>query len=158
MPYVRRVTAAYLCAALLASIGCDPGYDYKPLDAGGRKVAKWSDSVSGVRFEMKPFMILTGSGGTSQGLTIVNGSDRNVVVLGGQLSTNGRTLEAKLPGEGEVKWRTVPPGAAETINLSWDFGEQGGYADKALGPSVTWIWRVKIGDEEHTIRVGMERN
>jgi hypothetical protein len=158
MPYVRRVTAIYLCAALLASAGYDPGYGYKPLDTKGRKVGDWSESVAGVRFEMAPFMILTGSGGTMQGLTIVNNSDHDVIVLGCRLSTKGRTLEAKLPGEGEAKWRTVRPRAAEIINLSWDFREQGGDAEKTLGPSVTWIWRVKIGDEEHTLRVRMERD
>jgi hypothetical protein len=158
MPYGRWVTAAYLCTALLASVGCDPGYGYTPVDAGGRKVGKWSESVAGVRFEMTPFMVFTGSAGTMQGLSIVNNTEQDVVVLGGQLSTNGRILEAILPGEGEAKWRTVGPGAAETVKLSWNFREQGGEAEKTLGPSLTWIWRVKIGDEERTLRVSMERN
>jgi hypothetical protein len=157
MRYAREVAASCLCAALLASAGCDPGYGYQPLDAAGRKVAQWSESIGGVRLEMKPIMILTGSGGTMQGLTITNNSDRDVVVLGGQLSTDGRIMEAKLPGEGEAKWRTVPPGATQTINLSWDFREHGGDASKVLGPSLCWTWRVKIGEEEHTFKVRMER-
>jgi hypothetical protein len=46
MPYVRRVTAIYLTAALLASVGCGPGYNYKPLDTRGQKVGYWSESVA----------------------------------------------------------------------------------------------------------------
>ena len=157
MRYARKVVASSLCAALLAFTGCDPGYGYKPLDPGGRKVANWSESIAGVRFEMKAFYVFTGSGGTLQGLTIRNNSDRDVVVLGGQLNTNGRALEAKLPGEGEAKWRTVRPGATETINLLWDFREHGGDASKVLGPDITWTWRVKIGDDEHTLCVRMQR-
>lgn len=71
------------------------------------------------RFSAKPYTTLTGSGNTVRYLDIANESANEVIVLGGQLITNGRTI--------------------------------------VLGQDITWVWKVRIGQAEHTLRVPMQR-
>jgi hypothetical protein len=100
-------------------------------------------------------MLLIGSRGTSGRMDIANESNNEVIVLGGQLETNGRTIEATLyddPANREA--RTVPPGGSKSVSLSWDFGAS---AYDVLAPDVTWVWRVRIGTEDHSLRVSMKR-
>jgi hypothetical protein len=153
---VRRdwvVLAVGLTSICLA--GCDPGYGYQPLDAAGNKVRRWSTTIAGVRFGVDSYGILTGSRGALMRLEIANQSGARVAVLGGQLETNGRTIEADLPNNPEAReGRVVPAGSTKTVPLKVDFG---GQAAEVLGPSMTWSWRVRIGGHRHTVTVRMAR-
>jgi hypothetical protein len=151
-----RITVLVASAALaLAVPGCDPGYTYQPVGPQGNRLAEWSETVEGVRFSARPYMVLIGSRSTFGQLDIANESDKEVVVLGGQLVTNGRTIEAHIfdsPANREA--RTVAPGGSESVSLLWEFG---GSASEVLGPDISWVWRVRIGSEDHSLRVSMER-
>jgi hypothetical protein len=138
-----------------AAAGCDPGYGYNPVDAGGKKVPQWSTRIAGVRFSAEPYGTLSGSGNTFMRLGVANGSKEDVEVLGGELETKGRTLKANLPpGPEHRAARTVPAGETKEVSLLVDFG---GSASEILGPSITWVWRVRIGTAEHTLLVQMDR-
>lgn len=149
---------AILFAPILLAVsvsGCHPGYRYQPVDAKGAKLQQWSQTVEGVRFCAKPYTTLSGSGNTVVYLDIGNESDKEVVVCGGQLLTNGRTIDAKIYDSPEGREaRSVSPGTSKAVMLYWDFG---GAASDVLGPSITWVWHVQIGDKEHNIRVPMQR-
>lgn len=120
---------------------------------GGQRLSEWSETIGGVRFSARPFVILTGSSGGIP-LVVANGSDKEVVVLGGQLVTKGRTVEADVPDDPATRaFRTVPAGETKSVSLGWSLGT----ASKALGPDPTWVWRVRIGGTEHTLRVPMRR-
>lgn len=143
-----------LVLAPLAS-GCDPGYHYQPLDAKGQRLPHWSKTVAGVHFSAGPYGTLIGSGNTVVNLNITNESGKEVIVLGGQLVTNGRTIEARILDDAPNREdRTVPAGESKTVSLYWEFG---GSASEVLGTDITWIWRVRIGTTEHSLRVPMQR-
>jgi len=146
-----RVQMFYGCLALSAVLaaGCDPGYVYQP--TGGR-----NQQIGDVRFDMEPWMTLTGSGNELQNLTIENGSGQDVVILGAELVTAGQRLQAELPGSGEPKWRTVGPGTTDAPFLYWDYGDYRSAGD-VLGPEIEWVWRVEVEGEEHVVRFTMKR-
>ncbi len=76
-------------------------------------------------------------------------------MLGGQLLTNGRTIEAKVyDSSANVVNRTVLAGESKVSDLFWDFGTP---AYQVLGQEITWIWKVRIGKDEHILRVPMRR-
>jgi hypothetical protein len=150
----RAILFSLFIFALLAS-ACDPGYKYQPVDANGQQLPTWSEKVEGVRFSTRPYSELIGSGNTIRYLDITNESDKEVVVLGGHLLTNGRKIEAHIiddPPNREA--RTVPAGESKSVFLLWEFG---GPASDVLGPDITWVWRVRIGETEHSLRVPMQR-
>jgi hypothetical protein len=153
---LRTLVIAALALLSASAAGCDPGYGYQPIDAGGKKVPQWSTMIAGVRFSADPYGTLIGSRNTFMRLGVANESKDEVEVLGGELETNGRTLKANLRAGPEHRAaRTVPAGETKQVSLLVDFG---GSASEVLGPSVTWVWRVRIGKAEHTLRVPMDRN
>jgi hypothetical protein len=118
-------------------------------------VPQWSTTINGVRFGADPYSILIGSSNAFMHLEIANESKEEVEVLGGQLETKGRTLEADLPREPEDREaRVVPAGSTRAISLLVALG---GAASDVLGPSITWVWRIRIGTAEHTLRLRMDR-
>lgn len=127
----------------------DPGYVYEPNSGRNQRIGS-------VRFDMTRWMTLTGSANLLQTLTIENGSEKDVVILGGTLVSGSRTFEAELPGQGEPKWGTVPPGATASPFLYWEYGSSLD-AEDALGEEIEWRWRVEVEGEERTIRFTMKR-
>src|SRR5476651_2255958 len=110
-----------LVVLAFSASGCDPGYNYHPVDAKGQRFPQWSETIEGVRFAARPYSTLIGSGNTVDYLDITNGSDKEVVVLGGQLVTNGRTIEAKVYDSPEgIEARTVPAGVSKSVMLYWE--------------------------------------
>jgi hypothetical protein len=154
--YVSRYAILLALVVLaLSAAGCDPGYNYQPVDAKGQRLPEWSETIEDVRFSSRPYSTLIGSGNTCVYLDIINESDKEILVLGGQLLTNDRTIEAIIiddPPNREA--RTVPAGESKSVLLYWEFG---GSASEVLGPNLTWVWRVRIGKTEHSLRVPMQR-
>jgi hypothetical protein len=153
------ILMALLVLALSAS-GCEFVYRYYPVDAKARRLPGWSEMVEGVRFSAfsDDGTWTTGrdsSFGAEVGLDITNKSDKEVVVLGGQLLTNGRTIKAHFPNPPNRDDRTVPAGKSRSVPLLWNYG--GGSADQVLGPDITFIWQVRIGKAERSLRVPMQR-
>ncbi len=148
------VASALILLASLGS-GCDPGYTYQPVGGNGQRLPHWTETIEGVRFTARPYSTLVGSAGSLVDLDIANESDKVVVVLGGQLVTNGRTIKAiiydNLPNR---EARTVPAGQSRSVLLHWKFG---GSASEILGTDITWVWRVRIGTAGHALRVPMRR-
>lgn len=140
---------------VLSVSGCDRGYNYQPVDPQGNRLPQWSETVGGVQFSAKPYTTLIGQSAAILYLDIANESDKEAFMLGGQLVTNGRTIEAEVDDSSEGRdARTVSPGASKSVMLFWDLG---GSADEVLGPDITWVWRVRIGAAEHSLRVPMQR-
>jgi hypothetical protein len=151
---LRSIVAALALFAASAT-GCDPGYRYKPVDVDGKQLSHWSTTIEGVAFSADPFTILIGSKGTFMQLGVVNESKDEVEVLGGELETKGTTLKAGVPPSPEDRAaRTVSAGETKKVFLHVDLGRA---ASDVLGPSITWVWRVRIGMTEHTLRVPLDR-
>ncbi len=154
--FVSRSTILFALVILaLSTAGCDPGYRYQHVDAQGQWSPEWSETVAGVRFSVRPYSTLIGSGSTSVNLDIANESEIEVVVLSGQLVTKGQTIDAHIfDGPLDCEARIVPAGESKSVSLSWEFGDA---AYEVLGPELTWVWRVMIDKTEHTLRVSMQR-
>jgi hypothetical protein len=155
--HLIRLALAFLA---FSASGCDPGYQYQPVDPQGNPLSQWSEVIDGVRFSVKPYSTLIGSGSASRSLEITNKSDKKVVVLGGQLLSKGRAIEAIIDDSPEGRTgRTVSPGDTKAVYLSWEFGDVVHHrpAHEVLGPDITWVWQVRIGEGEHTLRVPMQR-
>ncbi len=148
------VVGALVVLAPLGS-GCDPGYTYRPVGPNGQRLPQWTTTIEGVRFSARPSSTLVGSAGSLVDLDIANESDKVVVVLGGQLVTNGRAIEAIIYDDRPNREaRTVPAGQSKSVLLHWRFG---GSASDVLGTDITWVWRLRIGKAEHALRVPMQR-
>jgi hypothetical protein len=156
----RSAIRLALVVLALSASGCSFLYRYYPVDAAGYRLREWSETVEGVRFSAfsQDGTWTTGrdsSFGTEVGLDVTNKSDKEVVVLGGQLLTNGRTIKAHFPDPPNRDDRTVPAGKSRSVPLLWNYG--GGFADQVLGPDITFIWQMRIGKAEHSLRVPMQR-
>jgi hypothetical protein len=150
-------------AAMLAS-GCDPGYGYAPVDSSGTKLQRWSETIDGVQFEMSDFSQLWGSL-LRVGLEIDNHSKVDVVVESALVETSdGKAIKAEGPRDREeensyyfVPSRAVPSGESQEVYPEWDFVHHGGLAHEVMGSRITWVWKVRIGKEEHLLRVKMKQ-
>jgi hypothetical protein len=139
----------------LALPGCSPGYTYRPADANGRPVNRWSETIDGVSFQGEFYEALSNDTGALFDLNVANHSDEKVVFLGGELVTKGRTMRVTLPGR---QTRAFAPGASGQVLIDCNYQQQGGKASDVLGESITFKWRVRIGEEERLVRVKMERD
>ena len=157
LPRFRPLVPAFVVIAFLVS-GCDPGFAYSPVGEDGKRVERWSETVDGVRLEMTSFMDLTPIYYFRGYLRIENDSDRDVAVVGAWLEMNGRILEAEpVKNRAEEGDRTVPKGKSLLVSLDWDIAQFKDGERDDLGPSITWIWKVRIGSEAHVVRVKMNK-
>jgi hypothetical protein len=152
-----RLPLLILVAALLLLPGCDFGFSYHPVDANERKAERWDETIDGVQFGMASFADIRG-GLLVQGLEITNNSDFDVAVVSAKVEkSDGKSLEAEFPRSPEDKrgrW-DVPKGRSARVSARWNF--QPKEPDEALGRKITWVWNVRIGENEHVVRVKMEQ-
>jgi hypothetical protein len=152
-----RAAAALALAAIVLS-GCparvNRGYTYKPIDARGQPVDKWSQTIDGVSLEGGPYKTLVDARVSEFGFDLINHSVDDVTVLGAELLTNGRTIKA-----GVEKWMqsTFVPGAFGDVLFEFEYYQNGGDADAVLGRTITWTWRIQIGDRTQAFDVRMVR-
>jgi hypothetical protein len=132
----------------------DPGYTFRPTDARGRPIARWSQTIDGVSLNGEYYETLSGEDSAMYEVNLINKSDKTVTVLGGEFSTKRLTLKADLPSGSR---RVFPPGSSGEVVLNCDYG--GGKRDSSavLGESLRWVWRLRIGDQERTFEVRMIR-
>jgi hypothetical protein len=154
--FVRQKLGILLTVVLAAaSAGCDPGYEYKPVNENGNPVEEQSAKIGEVSFTLHAYSILIGSQNDWVELTIENKSADEVEVVGAELTTGGRTVAANLwPGPDGREERTVPARSKKKVSL---LVELGGHAADVLAPSIVDVWRVRIGTAEHTLRFELRR-
>src|SRR5260370_28655239 len=116
---MRRRTSIFLVAAALFAVwfpGCDPGYDYRPIDQKGVALQRWTQAINGVNFATEPYYTLIGSSGTSHCLEVTNNSDDEVIVEGGELEANGRIIPAMVSDDPEHReLRTISPKTTKPV-------------------------------------------
>jgi hypothetical protein len=136
--------------------GCSPEFNYQPIDGNAQPLTEWSESVDGVRFSAGQFSAVIGSKDTIAFIDVDNQADMRAVVLGGELLTNGRSIEAHVLDDAEsVKARSVPARSGfKRVMLRWQLDSP---ASELLGSSITWVWKVRIGPNEHVLRIPMQR-
>ena len=154
MTYSTHVLISFL--PLLVT-GCDPGYSYTPLNSSNEPVSSWTTDIEGVNIRIPGFDILVGEGNMLQWITITNNSNSDVVLLNGTLTTKGNSISADLPGEGELKWRTVAPGESVEITCLFDLWSGGGTADDVLDQTIVWEWEFQIEGKTRKLPVKMRR-
>lgn len=132
----------------------DPGYMYRPTDAGGRPVDRWFETIEGVSLEGRFYETLIGESCAVYDVKPINATNKNVAVLDGELSTKGLTLKAYVP---QGLRRTFPPVSSGEVCLRCDYEDHGRDASEVLGESITWTWHLRIGDLERTVQVRMVR-
>jgi hypothetical protein len=141
--------ALALVVSVFSGLACDPGYSDSPVDATGARVPRWSQTIDGVTFEMERyerFGYPESETSLDAWLSIVNDSEFEVVVLRASVETRARTIDH--PGTG---W-TARSKTREPVYATWDLNEPG------LGPAITYVWTVRIGTAEHTVKSRMERD
>lgn len=145
-----------LCWIATLIIGCESRYSYQPVTSMGGVVSKSRDTIGDVKFTMGSYDTAQSAKSIIQNLFIDNNSTSDVVVLGGDLETGSKTVSAKIyrDAEGE-KERTVGPKFSKSVGLAFNFDAP---ASEALGKDIVWIWYLRIGEEEHSLRVPMRRN
>jgi hypothetical protein len=139
---------------ILVASGCDPGYCYDPVDKNGRPNERWSETIDGVRLETQRVFDLLPASWLFGALKIQNNSDSDVVVVGGRLEANGKSLE---PRDCDLKYRTVPKGKEKEVTLDWDLSRLSHDEQWNLWPTITYVWTLRIGQQERVIRVPMRR-
>jgi hypothetical protein len=150
-----RFTTIVASLVLVALVGCDPGYKFEPVDSAGNKTAQWTTTIGGVKFTAQPTTMLIGDSGEFMTIGVENDSKDEVEVLGAQIESNGRTLPANLlAGKENQDARTILPGSSSRVQL---LVELGGPAYEVLAASVVHVWRVRIGMDEHIIRIRFDR-
>ena len=151
----QSLILAILAWTVAVVTGCDPGYSYKPVSPAGGVVARSGDKIGEVKFTMGTYETSTSSKSIIQNLFVDNGSNADVVVLDAVLETGDKTIPAKIYSdvEGE-KERTVPAKFSKTVGLAFSFGDS---AAEVLAKEIIWVWQLRIGTEEHTLRVPMRR-
>ena len=154
MTYSTPVLISFLP---LLITGCDPGYSYTPLDNSNAPVASWTTDIDDVNVRIPGFDILVGDGNMLQWITVTNNSKSDVVLLNGTLATKGISISADSPGEGELKWRTVPPGESQEITCLFDFWSAGGSAGDILDQTILWEWEFQINGKTRKLPVKMQR-
>ncbi len=155
---MRRMQRGWIWAiffAAFAAAGCGSAYTYRPIGSGGKKSPTWSVMIKDVRFEWDGVSSSTEAAAVSCAVKIKNDSKEDAAIMGATLTSQGKTLEAKITGDDAS--RTVTAGASGTITLNWDLAAGGGTAATLLGPNVNWVWTVRIGASTHTIPVSMAR-
>jgi hypothetical protein len=146
-----------LGVAVLFASGCIPVKRFHPLDGRGQKIERWTQVIDGVRFEMTGCTISSAGRSTQGTLLVGNDSDREVVVLGGRLVTvNGREWKSQLPVNQAGKDYTVAAG--QSLSAVFVFGgDEGDSPYDEVGANIFWVWRVRVGAEEHVLQVPMKQ-
>jgi hypothetical protein len=152
--HILRDAAVSGIAGFLGAYQGDPGCAYAPLNASGEKVGVWSQTVSGVRFEQDGFTSLIPLDDVYGSLRVFNRSDSDVELLYAVFEGHGRSFVAR--NEAGHGRQTVPRKERGEFLLLWNLNGLTGDQKWDLGKRIAWEYRVRIGNEKHTIRIPME--
>lgn len=150
----RRLLAPIALLALLG--GCDPGFDYRPVDwQPANERPGWQKDFDGFRVRISHLAGLAGSRSVVPEFEVTNLTTTSLVLETAALRAGAREYEGTLPRQGEARWRTVDPGASRHIGVSWQL--EAPVLD-ALGeqPSVTLVFRV--GERRVPVEVSYRRH
>jgi hypothetical protein len=153
MSFSNHLLALPSIVMVLVASGCDPGYGYDPVDENGWPTERWSETIDGVRLESQKVWGLLPAYFLYSRLTIQNHSDAKVIVVGGRLEANGKSLEAR---DCDLEDRTVPKGKEKEVSLDWDLSHLSPEERRNLWPTITYVWTLRIGQQERVIRVPMK--
>jgi hypothetical protein len=155
LPVIRnRIVASLLvCVAICGCNFGDPGYYYEPITGDDGATGAWFKRIDGVSFSAGDMQILADEGSALYGIRVVNKSEKEVVVLGGNLATNGRTMNIDDSGNPP---ESIAPGASDTVRLLCDFPNPSS-ASAILGDRITWTLHVRIGNYERSVSVPLKR-
>ena len=152
LPFSQSRFLLLLGLALLCLGACDPGFSYRPEGwEHTENQFEWQRRLEGFEIRTRGLGGLVGSDGLSPELTVTNRSAVPLVLETAELRSGGATYPAHLPGSGEVKWRTVMPGARQRITLFWKF--EGRAAFEVLDPKPMVILRFRQGEQPRTLAI-----
>src|SRR4029077_14730498 len=131
-PLLSIVVVLCLAVVCLSFTACDRSYAYKP--EGWRQQKKgleWvlvEGDVKVLTWGINEFLA---NESISPEFEITNQARMPLVIESATLAVGRQAFGARLPGDGALQWRTVPPGSVKRISLNWTFSEP---AWKVLGP------------------------
>jgi hypothetical protein len=135
---------------------CDRGASYCPKAwVAQREGREWSKSLDGVEIRTGGISELLGSDSMSPEFIIVNRTSRSLIMKSATLRAQRILYPARLPGQGEAKWRTVPPGETRRISLFWSFPKP--FSD-VLGEEPEIALDVQHGTVRRTIEIVYARS
>lgn len=148
----RQWPLAFLLA--LVALACDPAFEYRPegWDKTGRY--EWRSRIED--FEVRTGLLgdLISSRGLVPEFELVNHSSETLAIEDAYLITQERNYPVKLPGQGELRWRSAAPGSRARITLHWQFED---YAIDVLGDHPRIVLDLRLGDEQHQVEIEYER-
>jgi hypothetical protein len=83
-----------------------------------------------------------------------NSTGRTVSIEDARLVTGAQIFPVRLPGDGELRWRSAAPESVSSIPLYWMFEE---YASELLGDRPRIVLDLRIGEERHQLEIMYER-
>ena len=156
--HMRSRAALLLALCVPLCLGCDPAYFYYPKTDNGELTARISETVDGADIEVAGFDVLIGSSKVVQGLNINNTTDRDVILIKAELSTNGHKIVGDTPANGELQWRSVGPGETGQITCYFDLWDYGGVAEDVLAETATISFQLEIRGVTKVIDVPLRRS
>ncbi|HEX4965585.1 MAG TPA: hypothetical protein VF173_32545 [Thermoanaerobaculia bacterium] len=139
---------------LLLLGGCDPGFDYRPVDwpATSERLV-WEKVFDGFSIKISHLSGLLGGLSITPEFEVTNLAALPLVLESAELRSGTRTFAGVLPGKGEAQWRTIEPGASRQIIVLWRLEKS---VPQVLGkhPSVKLIFQV--GDQRVPVEISYE--
>lgn len=130
---------------------CDPAFDYEPNNWEPAEEYDWKCSFGAFEIQMHSLRGLVGSRGISLDLDIKNQADQPLVLEEAViLAEDKTTYQAELPGELEVKWRTIEAKKMGRVEISWYFNRP---APIVLGQQPQLTLKFRYGEETSEVQI-----
>lgn len=149
-----RVALPWVVGALMALGACDPAFDYRPVNLRSADDGRWITDVEDVEIQADSLGGFISSTGLIPTFTIVNRSGARTSIEGAELVVGDESYPADLPGDGELRWRSVNPGESGSISLHWEFDRS---AIEVLGEQPGVLIDLRIGEEVRQVEIEYER-
>ncbi|HKC62680.1 MAG TPA: hypothetical protein VKB86_03540 [Pyrinomonadaceae bacterium] len=147
-------TSIVISLLALLYIGCDPGYELRPVDWQATDAHTWVKDFGDFKIETRGIGGLIGETWVDPDLQIYNNT-KPISVVSAELLTAKETFQAKIYGN-----NAIPPVPLNNGNyhilVTWGF-DPGHYTPDVLGNQCEIILNLKVGSEDRQIKIEYEK-
>lgn len=153
----RRLGPAASLLVLVLLSACDRGFSFRPAGWTNAGNSQWTRAFGEIEIRTGGIADLIGVTAILPTFEVINHGRETVLLETAVLAAGGETYPARMPGKGEVEWRTVPPGTTRRISPYWEFGRA---ALDILEPGPTVVLGFREGSEgqrSRRVEIAFER-
>ena len=147
----RVLPRCILVATALMTLGCDPGYRFKPVTWNEQPERQWSRDFEGFSLRTNYLGGFVGEWWLAPTFEVFRNSEP-VSLTAASLHTDRGTY----PGVIDSRTASVAPGGGR-LGVHWDFG-RGNPAPKVLGERAEIILDLVVGSRPQKVRIEYERS